>query len=249
MYAFLRWVMRTIVHVYLAGLFRCEGLENVPRRGGVLVCPNHQSTVDPPLVPAFLPRADTWSMAKSEYFEKGWVAWLFRHYHAFPVVRHTADRKAVKRAFEILAAGQALIVYPEGTRVESGLLKEPEPGVGFLAQKTEAPVLPVALVGTRDCFPKGARWPRRVPVRLVFGRPFRLPRKDAEGRRVAAQDAADAVMLSIAELLPESMRGKFSDLEGVRARVGHLRMYGADDVPLPLAARGTSPPSGEESPV
>ncbi|HEY8641573.1 MAG TPA: hypothetical protein VIO84_02280, partial [Candidatus Dormibacteraeota bacterium] len=63
------------------------------------------------------------------------------------------------------------------------------------------------------------------------------------------QDAADAVMLSIAELLPESMRGKFSDLEGVRARVGHLRMYGADDVPLPLAAQGTSPPSGEESPV
>jgi len=247
MYAFLRWVMRTIVHVYLAGLFTRQGIENVPPGGGLLVCPNHQSTIDPPLVPAFLPRADAWSMAKSEYFEKRLTAWLFRQYHAFPVVRHTADRKAVKRAFDILAAGQALIVYPEGTRVESGLLEEPEPGAGFLAQKTDLPVLPVALVGTRECFPKGARWPRRVPVRLVFGRPFRLPRKDAEGRRVPAQDASDAVMLSIAELLPESMRGKFSDLEGIRARVGHLRMYGADNVSLPLAPRGTSPPSGEES--
>ena len=117
MYAFLRWVMRTIVHVYLGGLFRCEGLEHVPRRGGLLVCPNHQSTIDPPLVPAFLPRADTWSMAKSEYFANGWQAWLFRSYQAFPVVRHTADRQAVKRAFEILEGGQALILYPEGTRV------------------------------------------------------------------------------------------------------------------------------------
>jgi hypothetical protein len=81
---------------------------------------------------------------------------------------------------------------------------------------------------------------------LVFGRPFRLPRKDAAGRRVPAQDAADAVMLSIAELLPESMRGKFADLEGIRARVGGLRMYGADHVPTPSASGGgTSPTSGE----
>ena len=242
MYAFLRGVMRTIVHIYLAGLFKGEGLENVPRRGGVLICPNHQSTIDPPLVPAFLPRSDTWSMAKSDYFQKRWVAWLFRHYRAFPVVRHTADRKAVKRAFEILAAGQGLIVYPEGTRVESGLLQQPEPGAGFLAQKAEVPVLPVALVGTRECFPKGARWPHRVPVRLVFGRPFRLPRKDAEGRRVAAQDASDAIMLSIAELVPESMRGEFSDLDAIRARVGHLRVYEADPVPTPSASGGGTSP-------
>src|SRR5205823_276276 len=86
MYAFLRGLMRTIVHVYLGGLFGREGLVNVPLRGGVLVCPNHQSTIDPPLVPAFLPRSDTWSMAKSDYFEKGWQAWLFRRYQAFPVV-------------------------------------------------------------------------------------------------------------------------------------------------------------------
>ena len=242
MYAFLRWVMRTIVHVYVGGLFRLAGLEHVPLQGGLLVCPNHQSTVDPPLVPAFLPRSDTWSMAKAEYFEKRWQAWLFRSYQAFPVVRHTADRKAVKRAFEILQAGQALIVYPEGTRVESGQLKEPEPGAGFLAQKTGVPVLPVALVGTRECFPKGARWPRRVPVRMILGETFRLSRKDAEGRRVHAEDAADAVMLSIAELLPESMRGRYADLDAWRSRVGHLRLYGATPTPTPSASGGGTSP-------
>lgn len=232
MYAALRWLMRAIVAIYLRGRFRIEGVENVPLRGGVVVCPNHRSTIDPPLVPAFLPRADSWSMAKSDYFEKGGLTkWVFTRYHAFPVVRHTADRKAVRRAFEILRDGQVLILYPEGTRVESGGLIAAEPGAGFLAQGSGAQVLPVALIGTRECFPKGARWPRRVPVRICFGRPFRLPRKDAGGRRIPAQEAADAVMLSIAELLPEDLRGAFSDLDAWRARVGGLRIYEADDVP------------------
>ena len=81
---------------------------------------------------------------------------------------------------------------------------------------------------------------------MILGETFRLPRKDAEGRRVPAEDAADAIMLSIAELLPETMRGRYADLDALRARVGHLRMYGADHVPLPLPAGGTSPPSGGE---
>ncbi len=239
--------MRAIVHTYLVGRFRIEGLEHLPRQGGLLVCPNHRSTVDPPLVPAFLPRADTWSMAKSDYFEKGgFTRWVFTHYHAFPVVRHTADRKAIRRAFEILQDGHALIVYPEGTRVESGGLRVPEPGAGFLAQRKDMPVLPVALTGTRECFPKGARWPRRVPVRIRFGRPFRLPRKDAEGRRILAQDASDAVMLSIAELLPEEMRGAFSDLEAWRAKVGGLRIYGADVDPF---GRPPPRPAGRTLPL
>ena len=234
MYAFLRGLMRVVVHVYLAGKFRIEGLDNVPREGGLLVCANHRSTIDPPLLPAFLPRSDSWSMAKSEYFEKGgFTKWLFIRYHAFPVVRHTADRRAVKRAFEILQGGQALVLYPEGTRVEAGGLQTPEPGAGFLAQRTEeVRVLPVALIGTRECFSKGARWPRRVPVRVCFGRAFRVPRKDAAGKRIPAQDVSDAIMLSIAEMLPESMRGTFEDLEAWRARVGALRLYEADHGPL-----------------
>jgi len=212
MYAFLRWVMRVVVRVYLVGgLFRLEGLENVPLSGAVLICPNHRSTIDPPLVPAFMPRGDTWNMAKSEYFARpGFKAWLFRSYQAFPVVRHTADRKAIRRAFEILAAGEALVIYPEGTRVESGGLKAAEPGAGFIAQRAEVPVLPVALTGTRECFPKGAHWPRRVPVRMRIGKPFRIPRKDAQGRKISAQEASDIIMRAIAEMLPEEMRGVFA---------------------------------------
>src|SRR5918911_2829117 len=100
MYWLLRFVVRLIARVYLNRLFSVEGLENVPREGALRICPNHISTIDPAVVPAVVPRSDTWSMAKSEYFapSRAFTRWLFTRYHAFPVVRHTADRAALRRA-------------------------------------------------------------------------------------------------------------------------------------------------------
>jgi 1-acyl-sn-glycerol-3-phosphate acyltransferase len=219
MYAFLRWLMRAMTRTFLFGLFQVVGAENVPRRGPVIICPNHSATLDPPMVPAFLPRGDNWSMAKSEYFNGGFVDWLFREYHAFPVVRHTADRTALRRAFDILKAGHALIIYPEGTRIESGLLAEPEPGAGFIAQKAGCPVIAVGLTGTRECLPKGARWPRRTPVSITFGKPFLVRARRPDGTRITREEAAEAIMVEIAELLPEYQRGAFSDLASWRERL------------------------------
>ena len=220
MYAFLRGLMRFIVVVYLAGLFKVSGKENVPAQGPLIICPNHIGTIDPPLVPAFVPRSDTWSMAKSEYFHHPVINWLFTSYHAFPVVRHTADRAALRRAFDLLKAGHALVIYPEGTRIDSGVLARPEPGPGFIAQRCACPVLPVALTGTAECLPKGARWPRRVPVTVTFGAPFVvLQRRATDDSRVSHEEAAEAIMLAIAELLPPDKRGEFSDLEGLRSRL------------------------------
>ena len=219
-YAFMRWLMRAMTRTYLVGLFTVVGVENVPRSGPVIICPNHSATLDPPMVPAFMPRGDTWSMAKSEYFEKGgFHEWIFRAYHSFPVVRHSADRNALRRAFDILKSGQALVIYPEGTRVESGVLAQPEPGAGFIAQKAACPVVPVGLTGTRECLPKGAHWPRRTRVSVTFGKPFLVTSKRADGTKVTRQEAADAIMLEIAELLPEHQRGAFGDLAAWRKRV------------------------------
>lgn len=185
-----------------------------------MVCANHQATVDPPLVPAFLPRGDSWSMAKSEYFEKqDLIKWVMTSYHAFPVVRHSPDRRALRRALEILGSGQVLVMYPEGTRVAEGGLKRAQPGVGYLARRAGVPVQPVALLGTRDCLPKGARWPRRARVELRFGPAFRVRRRRPDGRPVDNQEAADAIMLAIAEQLPAEVRGEYADLEGLRERL------------------------------
>lgn len=218
-YAFLRGVMRTMTRVYLVGLFKVVGVENVPRTGPLIICPNHSATLDPPMVPAFVPRGDTWSMAKSEYFRRPLMRFIFQQYRAFPVVRHTADRTALKRSFDLLKDGHALIIYPEGTRVESGVLATPEPGAGFIAQKAGCPVLPVGLTGTRECLPKGARWPRRTRVTITFGKPFLVLRKRANGARVSHEDASDAIMLAIAELLPPEQRGAFSDLPALQKKL------------------------------
>ena len=210
MYAFLRWVMRFMTRTFLiGGLFTVEGRENVPLTGPLIICPNHFGTIDPPMVPAFLPRSDSWSMAKSEFFRKGWMRWLFTAYQAFPVVRHTADRLALRKSFDLLKAGQVLVIYPEGHRQETEVLGEPEPGAGFIAQKSGAPVLPVALTGTAECLPLGARWPRRVHVTLTFGKPIEVPSRRADGTRVTHEEASDEIMAAIAELLPAEMRGRF----------------------------------------
>jgi 1-acyl-sn-glycerol-3-phosphate acyltransferase len=219
-YALLRGVMRLVVHVYLAGRFRVACREAVPRTGALLVCSNHASTIDPPLLPAFLPRPDSWSMAKAEWFAgPGLVSWLFTRYHAFPIVRHSPDRRGLRRALKVLADGCALVIYPEGYRVVSGGLVTAEPGAGFIGRITGAPVQPVALVGTRECFPKGAHWPRRTDVEVRFGAPIRIREHRPDGRRVDNQEAADAIMLHVAEMLPPASRGAYADLEGLRERL------------------------------
>jgi 1-acyl-sn-glycerol-3-phosphate acyltransferase len=230
MYAFLRGLMRALVHTYLAGLFKVSGAQNVPRKGPFIVCPNHSGTLDPPLVPAFVPRSDSWSMAKSEYFQKPVTRWLFTRYHAFPVIRHSADRTALKRSFDLLKEGHVLVIYPEGTRIDAGVLAEPEPGAGFIAQKAACPVLPVALTGTRECLPKGAKWPHRVPVTVEFGKPFLVRQRRPNGERVSHEEASEAIMLAIAELLPADRRGVFSDLDSLRSRL--------DGVTEPLSPAG-----------
>jgi 1-acyl-sn-glycerol-3-phosphate acyltransferase len=218
-YAALRWLMRTMTRTYLIGLFRVVGTENVPRQGPLIICPSHSATLDPPMVPAFTPRNDTSSMAKSEYFRGGFIEFVFRQYRAFPVVRHSADRNALRRSFDLLKAGHALIIYPEGTRVESGILARPEPGAGFIAQKAGCPVVPVGLTGTRECLPKGVHWPRRTPVRIIFGKPFLVATKRPDGARISHEEAAEAIMLEIAELLPPEQRGAFTDLPTLRQRL------------------------------
>jgi 1-acyl-sn-glycerol-3-phosphate acyltransferase len=223
-YGAMRALVRAAARVVFAGAFRVEGAERMPRDRGVLVCSNHASNLDPPLLPAFLPRPDSWSMAKSEWFARpSLTSWIFTRYHAFPVIRHSPDRRALKRAIDILRGGAVLILYPEGTRVESGGLRRAEPGAGFLARTAGAAVQPVALIGTRDSFPKGAHLPRRVPVSIRFGAPFRVRDRSAQGGRVDNQDAADSIMLAVADLLPEEMRGVYSELEGRRGALEALR--------------------------
>lgn len=210
-YDLLRLAVRMLCRVYLAGCWTLTGRERIPRTGPLVVCPNHIGTIDPALVPAWIDRSDSWSMAKAESLAKpGFGTSVLRAYHAFGVVRHTPDRTALRRAREILRGGGVLFIYPEGHRAWDGRLQQAEPGAAFLARAAGAPVLPVAVIGSNRIIGKGKAFPRRRPLEMRVGIPVRLLDRRPDGTRISNQEATDAIMVEIARLLPEEMRGAYA---------------------------------------
>jgi glycerol-3-phosphate dehydrogenase (NAD(P)+) len=168
------WVVRALFVPFFLVYFRLQrvGREHLPRSGPLLLASNHRSFLDP-FVIGTLVRRPVYYMAKRELFEKRWQAWVLNALGAFPVDRGAGDRDAMDTARAILARGDCVVIFPEGTRVRAGGLGEPRRGIGRLALETGAPVAPVAVIGS-DGVRRGWRVrPRRV--RLRVGRPLRYP--------------------------------------------------------------------------
>jgi 1-acyl-sn-glycerol-3-phosphate acyltransferase len=151
-------------------------------------------------------------MAKVEWFRHRLIGYLARQFLCFPVVRHTADRAALRYTLALLERGQAVAISPEGTRSLDARLHSPEAGAGFLARQAGVPVLPVATYGGEKVWPKGSRFPHPAHAYLVYGKPFQLPNK-----KMSSQEAADYMMSKVAELLPDSYRGYFESWKPARA--------------------------------
>lgn len=154
--------------------FRLQGFggQDLPRCGPVLLAANHRSFLDPFVIGALVKRP-LYYVAKRELFARRWQAWLLRSLGAFPIDRGHSDQEAMATAKEILARGDCVLIFPEGTRIRRGPLGAPRRGVGRLALETGVPVVPVAVIGT-DQVRRGWRVrPRKVRVR--FGRITQLP--------------------------------------------------------------------------
>lgn len=202
-YPVMRAMMRTLMAVVLAGCIDVRGRENIPRQGGLLVVGNHIATLDPPLTGSLIPRLDVYYMAKSEQFESRVSRWVLRGFNAYPVVRRSADRTALRHTLALLGRGHVVLVYPEGQRSWDGTLRRPQPGAGFLIRHAGVPVLPAAIWGSEHILPQGSRWPRRAPVHIRFGAPL----TPAELGGSSNQEVADAAMRAVAALLPAHHRG------------------------------------------
>ena len=206
-YAVLRLGVRLLAWIVLGRRLRIVGMEHIPRHGGVLIVGNHVGTVEPALTGVFIPRLDVFYLAKSELFRNPALGWLFRQSHAFPVVRDSADRAALRRALAILAEGHVLLVYPEGTRSWDGqLLGDTHGGAGFIARHSNALVVPVASWGSERVIPRGSWLPRRADVELRIGEPFRLPPAGPDGKRLSNREAAATMMERVIALLPAERR-------------------------------------------
>ncbi|HEX4795496.1 MAG TPA: lysophospholipid acyltransferase family protein [Humisphaera sp.] len=158
---------------------RLYGTRNVPKSGGVLLVSNHQSYLDPVLLAVGLERPLSY-MAKSELFRNPLFAWLIRSLNAFPVEQGAGDVGAVKETIHRLQEGHVLNIYPEGTRSEDGQILPIEKGVGLVIRRAKVPVVPAVIDGAYRAWGKSMKFPRAVPVRVMFGPPMELAGLDRE---------------------------------------------------------------------
>jgi 1-acyl-sn-glycerol-3-phosphate acyltransferase len=170
--------------------FRRRGIDAIPGSGPVVIASNHISSWDPILVGLGC-RREVHFWAKEELFRNPLMAALIRQYNAIPVRRGKADRKALRYASEVLAGNGVLLMFPGGTRDESGDVKNPLPGVGFLACTNSAPVVPAYITGSNRM---GLAARRRARLEVAFGEPIE-PCEANTGKdyRAFASRVADAI--------------------------------------------------------
>lgn len=194
---------------FLAGILlrrRITGLDNVPR-GACIVVANHVNLLDSPIIGVSLGRR-VYFLAKEELFRSPVYGWLARQFGAFPVAKGRLDRRAGQKSIDLLARGQALIIFPEGRRNQDGRLGRAYPGAVLLATKTGAPILPVGIAGT--CQLTGKWWFLRRPIVTInIGKPFYLPSVETKTDKAKIAHLCDGVMCRIAALLPPEQRGRY----------------------------------------
>jgi glycerol-3-phosphate dehydrogenase (NAD(P)+) len=172
---FVYWLMRAVLQPFFHIYFRLSriGREHIPAEGPVIIASNHRSFVDP-FVIGVMARRPMYYVAKQElFFYNRVLAWLLSALGAFPVDRGAGDQEMIETARSILARGDIVLMFPEGTRTRPGSLGKPKRGVGRLALETGAPVVPVAVIGT-EAVRKGWRI-RPHKLRIRAGQPLRFP--------------------------------------------------------------------------
>ncbi len=195
----------------IAFRLKIEGREHEPRHGPFIAAFNHTSAVDPVLAGVSL-RRRAYFMAKAEVLSIPVVGPWVVSMGTFPVRRGEPDRKALRRAFQILEQGGVLVMFPEGTRSPDGRLQAAEPGAALIALRMGVPVLPVALVGSYRVLPKGARWPKFVPVRVRVGPLLNVPRVEGRLDHQVLDTWGRRIMQEIAKLLPPEQGGTSVEL-------------------------------------
>ena len=181
------------------------GLENFPKKGPALIVINHLGDADAVLMAASAP-AMIEGMGKIELYEHWFVGPLFRAYGVIWVHRGRPDRKAIRAALDGLAEGRMVALAPEGRQEVAGGLEEGTEGAAFLAMKSGAVIVPVAMTGTENenIYGHIKRW-MRARVMLSVGKPFFI--REQADRPKMMRDGTRQIMESLASLLPESYRG------------------------------------------
>jgi 1-acyl-sn-glycerol-3-phosphate acyltransferase len=192
-----------------------QGIEHMPRTGGVVVVCNHLSMMDPWLLGVLFPRQMHF-MAKEELFQIKPIGWYLRTAGTFPVRRGENDRTAIRTAEQFLLDGEMVMLFPEGHRSDSTGAQAARAGAVLLASRTHSPILPVGIAGTEKLRLKRIDGRSRLSivsrpkVTVNVGEPIYL---DASARGGARKQTAEMVMRKIVALLPPSYHGVYREDE------------------------------------
>jgi 1-acyl-sn-glycerol-3-phosphate acyltransferase len=151
--------------------FRVIHRERMIQRGPAILAMNHQSYLDPPLAGTASDRA-IYFLARRTLLNVPLLGWLLPKLNVIPVDQEGVDRGAMKALIRVLKAGNAALVFPEGSRTLDGKLQPAEPGLGLVIAKTLAPVVPMRIFGAHKALPRGGGCLRFVPITVVIGEPI-----------------------------------------------------------------------------
>ncbi len=176
-------------------------IENLSKRGGVVIVSNHGSHLDPPILGHALGRPVAF-MAKSELFKVPILSFIISACGAYPVKRGAGDREALRTASNRLIEGWATGVFLDGTRQENGRVNDPKGGAALLASRTGCPILPVAIVNSHRAFPKGSFLPRLVSIHLKVGELIQPP---STRKREALVSTTKEIQFAINSMLDKGL--------------------------------------------
>ena len=207
----LRFLLKRVGFPLWVRIDSIEGMENIPTKGPLIFMINHISFVDSLIVLQTSPR-DIVPMAKIEVYEYPVIGIFPKLWGVIPVRREEVDRSAIRQALNVLKNGESILLAPEGTR--SPALQTGKEGVAYLAARSGATVMPVAIDGTMGlpAFRTSPRW-KESGARVVFGNPFRYKTEFIHARGQQLRQMTDEAMYQLAASLPEERRGVYANFD------------------------------------
>jgi 1-acyl-sn-glycerol-3-phosphate acyltransferase len=204
----LRWVLYTLIRILTR--LTVEGIENIPAEGTCLLTGNHLGIVDGPLIFSLLKREDATGLVALKHRGHPVIRFIVETADGIWIDRTRTDFGALRDARKHLKKGGLLGVAPEGTRSDDHKLIEAKPGVTFLADVSNAVILPTAITGAENSLKKMFTF-QRPKIHFRIGTPYRLPPLDRKDRDASLKRNTDEIMCRIAALLPEKYRGFYRD--------------------------------------